>query len=47
MSPINGIVTDKFVEEGDYLQPGSSVIEIANLGAMYLETDVLASDMRT
>lgn len=46
MSPINGIVTDKFVEEGDYLQPGSSVIEIANLGAMYLETDVLASDMR-
>jgi len=45
MSPINGIVTDKFVEEGDYLQPGTSVIEIANLGAMYLETDVLASDM--
>lgn len=45
-SPVAGIITEKYIEIGSYLQPGTEVVDIADLNDLYLETDVLASDMR-
>ncbi|WP_066501564.1 efflux RND transporter periplasmic adaptor subunit [Abyssisolibacter fermentans] len=44
-SPIDGIITDIFIKEGSYLQPGMSVIEISGTNDLYIEVDVLASEV--
>lgn len=47
VSPIEGIITEKYMDVGSYLQPGTAIVEIADTENLYLETDVLASDMRS
>jgi len=46
VSPIDGVITDKLVDVGDLLLPGTAIVEIADEKNLYLETDVLASDMK-
>lgn len=46
ISPIDGIITEKFINVGDLLLPGTPVVEIANESTLYLTTDVLASEMK-
>lgn len=45
-SKINGIVTEIPFKEGRYLQPGMKIFEVTDLTSMYLETEVLASDVK-
>lgn len=44
-APATGIVTEVFIKEGAYLQPGTSIIEIGDTSGLYLEVDVLASEV--
>ncbi len=44
-SPMKGTVMAKEVEVGTYLQPGMSLIEIGNSDTLYLESDVLVSEI--
>lgn len=44
-SPIDGVVLETYVKEGSYLQPGVPVIEIANNEELYLESDILVSEV--
>ncbi len=44
-APDDGIVTEIFIKEGTYLQPGMNVIEIGNTDNLYVEVDVLAREV--
>lgn len=44
-SPIDGIILETFVKEGTYLQPGMQVAEIGNDKDLYLESDILVSEI--
>ncbi len=35
VSPIEGIVTEKLLEEGEYVQPGSPIVSVADLANLY------------
>lgn len=43
--PIDGVVLETYVKEGSYLQPGAPVIEIGNDENLYLESDILVSEV--
>ncbi|MCT4663028.1 MAG: efflux RND transporter periplasmic adaptor subunit [Tissierellales bacterium] len=45
-SLIAGIVTEIPFKKGQYIQPGMKVFEISDLDTLYLETEVLASDVK-
>lgn len=44
-APVSGIITETFLKEGAYVQQGTEVIEIANIKDLYIEVDVLASEV--
>ncbi|MGF7059395.1 efflux RND transporter periplasmic adaptor subunit [Brassicibacter mesophilus] len=44
-APIDGIVLETYVKEGAYLQPGVPVLEIGNGNDLYLEVDILVSEI--
>ncbi|MBZ2174448.1 efflux RND transporter periplasmic adaptor subunit [Schnuerera sp. xch1] len=44
-APIDGVVLETYVKEGSYLQPGAPVIEIGNDENLYLESDILVSEV--
>ncbi|WP_352420509.1 efflux RND transporter periplasmic adaptor subunit [Proteiniborus sp.] len=44
-APIDGVILETYVKEGSYLQPGIPVIEIGNDKDLYLEADVLISEV--
>ncbi len=44
-APIDGIITELFIEEGSYSNPGIELIEIGGLDDLYVETDILASEI--
>lgn len=44
-APADGIVTEIFVKEGAYVQPGTDILEIGNIKELYVEVDVLASEV--
>lgn len=46
ISNINGIITEVIYKEGQYLQPGMKLFEITDLNSIYLEVEVLASDVK-
>ena len=39
-SPINGVVDDIFLKEGELAMPGAPVMQVINLGRLYINTDV-------
>lgn len=45
LSPIDGTILDKFIEEGALVQPGMPVVEIGDENDLYLEADILASEI--
>lgn len=44
-SNIDGIVFGKFVEEGSYIQQGTSIMDIGNIDKLYIESDILVEDV--
>ncbi len=44
-APVEGIVTEISVKEGAFVQPGTEIAEIGNLEDIYLEVDILASEV--
>lgn len=44
-APIDGIVMDVYVKEGAVVQLGMEIIEIGNEDNLYIEADILASDI--
>jgi HlyD family secretion protein len=44
-APLKGTVMAKAVEVGAYLQPGSQVMEMGDTEALYIESDVLVSEI--
>ncbi|MDF2614315.1 MAG: efflux transporter periplasmic adaptor subunit [Clostridia bacterium] len=45
ISPLKGTIMMKSVEVGSYLQPGSQVMEIGDSEALYIESDLLVSEI--
>lgn len=45
ISPTDGTVLEKLVEEGEFVQTGMPVIEIGDEGDLYLEADILISEI--
>ncbi len=43
VAPFNGVITRKFIEEGDTVQPGMPLIEYADVEYLQVEVDVPAS----
>ncbi|QZY54546.1 efflux RND transporter periplasmic adaptor subunit [Crassaminicella profunda] len=44
-APMDGIITEVFVKNGGYIQPGTRLLEIAKKDDLYVEVDVLASEI--
>jgi len=44
-APIDGIITEISLEEGSFVQPGMEILEVGNEEAMYIETDILVSEI--
>ncbi len=44
-APIDGIILETYVKEGAFLQPGAPIIEIGNYKELYLEADILVSEV--
>lgn len=44
-APTDGIITEVFIKEGTYVQPGMSILEIGDTKELYVEVDVLASEV--
>lgn len=44
-APVDGIVTEVYLEEGAYVQQGVNVIEIGDVKDLYIEVDILASEV--
>ncbi|SKC38982.1 efflux RND transporter periplasmic adaptor subunit [Maledivibacter halophilus] len=42
----NGTITELFVKEGFYVQPGVNILEMGNIEELYVGVDVLASEVR-
>lgn len=45
ISPINGVVMMLQAEKGSFIQQGMQLAEIANIGELYIESDVLVADI--
>lgn len=45
-APIGGVILKKFVSEGDYIQTGSKIYQIANLSRLWLVIDVYEMDIK-
>lgn len=43
-APIDGIVTDKFVKQGDVVNFGTAIIEVSDPAAFHVTSDLLVSD---
>lgn len=44
-SPVSGIVTDLMIREGEYVEIGSSVAKVADLGTLWVETQVYSNEV--
>ncbi|WP_432663439.1 efflux RND transporter periplasmic adaptor subunit [Wukongibacter baidiensis] len=44
-APVSGTITEVFLKEGAYVQQGTNVIEIGDTKDLYIEVDVLASEV--
>lgn len=44
-APIDGIVMMKTIDEGHFLQPGVHIMEVGDIGELYIESDVLVGDI--
>lgn len=44
-APANGTITELSIKEGEYVQPGTNILEIGNIKELYVEVDVLASEV--
>lgn len=44
-SPMDGVITEKYIETGKVISNGSPIIEIADMNSCYLLADVLESDI--
>jgi len=44
-APSDGIITEVFIKEGAYVQPGTDILEIGDISELYVEVDVLASEV--
>ncbi|MCT4605752.1 MAG: efflux RND transporter periplasmic adaptor subunit [Marinisporobacter sp.] len=44
-APMDGIITEVFVKNGGYIQPGTRLLEIGKKDDLYVEVDVLASEI--
>ena len=44
-SPYTGIVTDKFVQEGDHIAPGQDLFKIANLSSVWISAYIYEQDL--
>jgi HlyD family secretion protein len=45
LSPLEGTVVEKMIEKGEYLQPSAYTYEIADLRQLYIEVELLVSDV--
>jgi len=45
-APISGVITEKYIKEGSYLTPGMQLLEIGNENDLYVEADVLVSEIK-
>ena len=45
VSSTDGVVFEKFIERGSYLQPGTSIMDIGNIDDLYIESDILVEDI--
>lgn len=45
VASIDGTILNKFVEKGNYLQPGAHIMEIGNTNQLYIESDILVGDI--
>jgi RND family efflux transporter MFP subunit len=44
-SPLSGVVTKRNVTEGQYVKEGDSLFELADLGTVWVQTDIFESDI--
>lgn len=44
-SPTSGVVVEKLVEEGDYVQTGSAIYQIADLSRLWVQIDAYEQDL--
>jgi HlyD family secretion protein len=44
-APTDGKILDVYIKESAFLQPGTKVIEIGNINRLYVEADILATDV--
>ncbi|EOC99571.1 efflux RND transporter periplasmic adaptor subunit [Caldisalinibacter kiritimatiensis] len=44
-SPVDGVVLERFVEVGGFVQPGMAIVEVGNIDKLYVETDILVSEI--
>lgn len=47
VSQYDGILTEKFISEGDYVMPGSALFEVSDNSSKYVQAEVLDSDAIT
>ncbi|SHK12235.1 efflux RND transporter periplasmic adaptor subunit [Paramaledivibacter caminithermalis] len=45
-APTEGSITEIFIKEGSYVQPSMEMFEIGNIKELYVEVDVLASEVK-
>lgn len=44
-SPVDGIVLMETIDVGAYMQPGAHIMEVGDVGKLYVESDVLVGDI--
>ncbi|WP_168198293.1 efflux RND transporter periplasmic adaptor subunit [Crassaminicella thermophila] len=44
-APVDGVVLEIYSKEGQYMQPGTKILEIGDVDKLYLETDILVSEI--
>ncbi|WZL74156.1 efflux RND transporter periplasmic adaptor subunit [Clostridiaceae bacterium 35-E11] len=44
-APIDGKIFTKYIEEGSYIQPGMEIIEIGDANQLYMESEILVSEV--
>lgn len=46
VSPLNGLLLDKYVEKGEYVSQGTPLIMIGDTDSFYVEADILTSEIK-
>ncbi len=45
-SPLDGKLLDKYVKKGEYVQAGTPLLMVGDVGSLYIEADILTRDIK-